>query len=417
MSQDLTIVRSQFPALARPEVFLDNPGGTQMVHASIDRMQRMMIENNANSGGVFKTSQRNDEIVYETRQWVKDFFNAGRPEEIVFGANMTTLTYSISRALARSFNAGDTLVVTRMDHDGNISPWLQAAEDRNLKIRWVDFNPETGLLDLEDLQKALEEKPRLVAVGYASNSLGTINPIPEITKMVHEAGALVYVDAVQYAPHAPIDVQAVDCDFLVCSSYKFYGPHAGILYGKYDLLDALVPYKVRPCKDIVPDKFETGTGNFEAIAGVLGVLEYFEWLGRSFGEEYYEELAKKYSGRALTLKQAMHTLSLHDIDLNKKLYGVLKDIPGISIIGIKDEAMFDQRVPTFSFNIAGKQPKDIAIELAKEDIYIWAGNFYALEIARRFGRDAGFARVGAVHYNTAEEIDRFGRAVAKVAGK
>lgn len=412
MTQDLTVVRSRFPALARPEVFLDNPGGTQMVQNSIQRMQRMMIENNANSGGVFKTSKANDAIVYETREWVRDFFNAARAEEIVFGANMTTITYNLSRALARSFKAGDTIVVTRMDHDGNISPWLQAAEDRGLRIRWVDFNPQTGLLDLDDLQQALDEKPRLLAVGYASNSLGTINPIPKIIEMAHAAGTLVYVDAVQYAPHGPIDVQAIDCDFLVCSAYKFYGPHAGILYGKYDLLDGLPPYKVRPAHSEPPDKFETGTGNFECMAGILGVMEYFEWLGRTFGEEYYEELSKKYSGRVLTLKQAMTTLLAHDIELNKALYGVLKDIPGIDIIGITEADKFDQRVPTFSFNIDGKTPREIATALAKESIYIWAGNFYALEIALRYNKDNGFARVGAVHYNTPAEIARFGEVLA-----
>ena len=419
MPQDLSIVRPQFPALARPEVFLDNPGGTQMVHASLDRMQRMMIDSNANHGGEFATSKHMDETVYEARQAVKDFFNADRAEEIIFGANMTTLTYNISRALARSFRPGDTIVVTRMDHDGNISPWLQAAEDRNLRIRWVDFNTETGLLDLEDMQNALAEKPRLVAVGYASNSLGTINPIPKIVEMAHAAGALVYVDAVQYAPHAPIDVQALDCDFLVCSSYKFYGPHAGILYGKYDLLDALPAYKVRPCSEELPDKFETGTGNFESVAGVLGVMEYFDWLGRTLGEEHYEKLSKKYKGRALTLKQAMYTLHDYDQTLNNALLDALKDIAGISIIGITDPTKLQQRVPTFSFNVKGKTPQEIAASLARENIYIWDGNFYALEISRRYGVEGtgGFARVGAVHYNTLEEIQKFGSALKQIVAE
>ncbi len=416
MSQDLSIVRSRFPALSRPEVFLDNPGGTQMVNASLERIQRMMVETNANHGGVFATSQRSDETVYEARKAVKDFFNAARPEEIIFGANMTTITYHISRSLARTFKPGDSIVVTRMDHDGNISPWLQAAEDRGLRILWVDFDTETGMLNLADLQKALDEKPRLVAVGYASNSLGTINPIQKIVEMAHAAGSLVYVDAVQYAPHAPIDVQALDCDFLVCSSYKFYGPHAGVLYGKYDLLDALPAYKVRPCPNEPPDKFETGTGNFEAIGGVLGVMEYFEWLGRTLGEEYYDELSKNYSGQALALKQAMYTLHDYDMTLNRALLKELKDVPGISIIGITDEKELHQRVPTFSFTVKGKTPLEIATGLAKEKIYIWNGNFYALEIAKRYGTEGkgGFARVGAVHYNTLSEIERFSQVLKRI---
>ena len=417
MAYDLSIVKSQFPALSRPEVFLDNPGGTQMVRSSLDRMQRLMVDSNANHGGVFATSRRMDETVYETRQAMVDFFHAARPEEIIFGANMTTLTYSMSRALGRSFSKGDTILVTRMDHDGNIAPWLQVAEDRELNIRWVDFNVETGRLDMEDLQRALAEKPRLVAVGFASNALGTINPISEIVKLAHAVDALVYVDAVQYAPHAPIDVQALGCDFLVCSSYKFFGPHAGILYGRYDLLDALTAYRVRPCSNELPDKFDTGTGNFESIAGVLGVVEYFEWLGRTLGEGHYENLAGQYSGRSLALKQAMYTLTDYDLHLNKALFKVLKDIPGIRIIGITDEENFHLRVPTFSFNIEGLKPIEIAQGLANENINIWAGNFYALDIARRYAVQdtGGFARVGAVHYNTMDDINRFGEVLARLA--
>lgn len=388
-----------------------------MVGASLERMQRLLVEANANHGGLFQTSQRMDETVHEARQAMVDFFNARSIEEIVFGANMTTLTYTISRALGRWFEEGDLIVVTRMDHDGNISPWLQLAEDRNLRVRWVDFDTETGILDLEDMQRAIEEKPRLVAVGYASNSLGTINPIEKITRWAHAVDALIYVDAVQYAPHAPIDVQALGCDFLVCSAYKFYGPHAGVLYGRRELLEALPAYKVRPAPDTLPDKFETGTGNFEAIAGVLGVMEYFEWLGSTLGEEYHEALSLDYSGRALTLKQAMHALKDYDLALNRALLDALQSVPGIHVYGITDEEHFDQRVPTFTFNLPGKTPAEIAKALGEEQIYIWNGNFYALEIARRYGLEGrgGFARVGAVHYNTLADIARFGKALQKIA--
>ncbi|MCJ7624893.1 MAG: cysteine desulfurase-like protein, partial [Anaerolineaceae bacterium] len=337
MTFDMQAIRQQFPGISRPAIFFDNPGGTQMVRASLERMQRLMVDANANHGGLFATSRQMDETKDQARESMAAFLNASRPEEIIFGANMTTLTYTISRALGRTFQKDDLLVVTHLDHDANVSPWLQIAEDHGLRVHWVDFDLETGMLDMEDMQRAIEQKPRLVAVGYASNALGTINPVEKITQWAHDAGALVYIDAVQFAPHAPIDVQALGCDFLVCSAYKFYGPHAGVLYGKYDLLDALAAYKVRPALNLPPDKFETGTGNFEAIAGILGVLEYFEWFGNTFGEDQHEKLSPHYSGRALALKQAMHTMKSYDRPLNKALLEALEPITGMRIYGITDE--------------------------------------------------------------------------------
>ncbi len=280
---DLAAVRSQFPALARPAVFLDAPGGTQIARPSLKRIESYLIENNANHEGAFATSRESDAILEQAHEAMADLLNARSGREIIFGANMTSLTLHISRSLAREWKTGDKIVVTRLDHDANISPWVLAAEDRGVQVRWVDFHPEDGTLNLEDLHMALEEKPRLVAVGYASNALGTINPVEEITRWAHAAGALVYIDAVQYAPHGPIDVQSLDCDFLVCSSYKFFGPHQGILYGKMEHLERLKAYKVRPASDEPPGKFETGTQNHEGIAGVLGVIEYLEWLGGTFG--------------------------------------------------------------------------------------------------------------------------------------
>ena len=413
MSLDLSIIRPQFPALRRPEIFLDNPGGTQMVRASLERIERCLVETNANHGGLFATSRKMDETVAEARQAMADFLHASRPEEIVFGANMTTLTYTISRALGKTFNKGDVIVVTHLDHDGNIAPWLQLAEDRGCRVRWVDFHREDGTLDLEDMQRAIAEKPRLVAVGYASNALGSINPVGQIVEWAKAAGALTYIDAVQYAPHAPIDVQALGCDFLVSSAYKFYGPHAGVLYGRYELLDSLPAYKVRPAPEDPPDKFETGTGNFEAIAGMLGVLEYFEWLGQTFGEEYYEPLAGRYSGRALRQKQAMHALQTYDQQLSSALLKTLQQVPGLKLYGILDEGRLAERVPTFSFTVPGFTPAEVAQRLGDEHIYVWNGNFYALEIARQYGveEQGGFVRVGAVHYNTMEEINRLGEAL------
>ena len=413
MALDLSSIRQQFPTLDQPIIFLDNPGGTQIVRSSSERIQRYFMECNANHGGLFPTSQKSDALVHDSRIAMAEFINAARPEEIVFGQNMTTLTFHISRSLGRILQPGDTIVVTRMDHDGNVAPWLMLAEDRGLNIRWVDFKPETGMLDMDDMQAAIQEKPKLVAFGYASNALGTVNPVAAITKMAHEVGALVYVDAVQYAPHGPIDVQQLGVDFLVCSAYKFYGPHLGILYGRYELLDNLPAYKVRPSPTLPPEKFETGTGNFEHMAGLLGVMEYFEWLGRSFGEEYYELHSENYQGRPLAFKQAMSAMHAYEGQLNHALWEVLNSIPGSHIYGITDPAKFEQRVSTFSMNIDGKTPAELSQKLGEKGIYTWAGNFYALSASQRLGLEGkgGMLRIGATHYNTLDEIYRLGDAL------
>ena len=273
---DLNQIRSQFPALASGAIFLDNPGGTQVAQQSLKRMTDYLRRTNANHEGAFKTSRESDAVVDASRAAVADFLNARRPEEIVFGQNMTSLTLHISRSLARTLNAGDEIVVTRLDHDANIAPWMLIAEDRGCTLHWVDFDPEDCTWSIEALKAAdSSSKTKLVAIGYASNAVGTINPVAEAVKAAHAVGALVYVDAVQYAPHGPIDVQALDCDFLACSAYKFFGPHTGILYGKYELLDRLKAYKVRPAHNEPPHKFETGTQSFESIAAVHGALEYF----------------------------------------------------------------------------------------------------------------------------------------------
>jgi len=416
MPLDIHQIRSQFPSLNRPEIFLDNPGGTQIVRTSIDRMTRYYIQSNANHGGAFLTSQISDALVEESRQAMADFLNAASSKEIVFGANMTTLTFSISRALGRTFNPGETIVLTRLDHDANVSPWLMMAEDRGLKVRFVDFHPEDGTLDLEDMQSALAKKPCLVAVGYASNALGTINPVKQIVEWAHQAGALTYIDAVQFAPHGPIDVQDLGCDFLVCSAYKFFGPHLGILYGRYDLLEQLPAYKVRPAPAHAPGKFETGTGNFEHMAGVLGTMEYFESLGKSFGEEYRTKLENKYSDRKLALKLGMAVLHTHELILSQSLMTCLKSTPNCTIYGLTDEDRLSERVPTYSFTLANTTPQKVAARLGEKGIFLWEGNFYALEVTRRLELEdkGGLIRVGAAHYNTLEEIQRFGSALAEI---
>lgn len=413
MPFELNMIRSQFPSLDRNDTFFDNPGGTQISRSSAARIQRYLLECNANHGGVFKTSQESDALIAETRQAMADFLNASRPEEIVIGPNMTSLTFAISRALGRTLTAGDTIVVTRLDHDANISPWLMMAEDRGCRIRWVDIHPEDGTLDMEDMQRAINEGPKIVAVGYASNALGTINPVAQITAMAHAAGALIYIDAVQYAPHGPIDVQKLGCDFLVCSAYKFFGPHLGVLYGRYELLDRLPAYRVRPAPQDPPGKFETGTGNFEHMAGLLGALEYFQWLGEHFGEEFHDEYAGTYTGRALALKQAMSAVRAYEAGLSRALLDTFAHVPGLKLYGLSDPARVDQRVPTFSFTLAGRSPEDVARQLAEDGIYVWNGNFYALAVTERLGLESqgGLVRVGAVHYNTLEEVGKLRKAL------
>ena len=418
MPLELSTIRAQFPALRRPAIFLDNPAGTQVAQPVLERITTYLTEHNANHGGAFATSVESDAILDEAHAAMADLLNAARPQEIIFGLNMTTLTLHISRSIARTWKEGDEIVVTRLDHDANITPWVLAAEDRGVSVRWVDFHPEDGTLDLEEMQRALEAKPRLVAVGYASNALGTINPVHKIVQMAHEAGALAYVDAVQYAPHGPIDVQALGCDFLVCSAYKFFGPHQGILYGRYELLEELKAYKVRPAPNDLPGKWMTGTQSHEGIAGVLGAVEYLEWVGATFGEEYAEKYAGVFTERRLRLKQAMTGIRAAEYEISRTLLDVLEETPGVTIYGLTDRRRLEERVPTVSFTLKGWHPRRVAEELDKENIYVWDGNYYALAVTERLGLEdkGGMVRVGPVHYNTVGEIERFGKALGKLTG-
>src|SRR5689334_1943661 len=372
MPLDLGIIRQQFPSLDRPAVFFDNPGGTQIAKHSLNRINKYLVENNANHEGAFETSRKSDEVLHEAHVAMADFLNASRPEEIIFGNNMTTLSLYFSRTLARDLNAGDEIVVTRLDHDANISPWLLVAEDKGCKITWIDIDVEDGTLKVDEFARAMANKPKIVAFGYASNALGTVNPVKKLTKMAHDAGALVYIDAVQYAPHGPIDVQDIGCDFLACSSYKFFGPHAGALYGRYELLSELKAYKVRPASNELPHKFETGTQNHEGIAGVLGALEYLEWLGNQVGDAQSqagdrssEAVLKSwkdmgFSGRRLVFKQAMSAIRAHEHELSKALIGAVESVPGARIYGLTDLDQLDERVPTVSFRLEGRDPAEIA---------------------------------------------------------
>lgn len=418
MSLDLSVIRSQFPSLSRPAIFFDNPGGTQIAKQSLDRINKYLLENNANHEGAFATSIASDAVLDEAHRAMADFYNAASPEEIIFGANMTTLTLHMSRSISRMWNAGDEIVVTRLDHDANVTPWILAAEDRGCKITWVDFDVEDGTLKLDQLQNAIERKPRFLAVGYASNSLGTINPVEKIIKMARDAGTMVYVDAVQYAAHGPIDVQQLDCDFLVSSAYKFFGTHSGILYGKKAILEDLFAYKVRPATDKLPGKFETGTQNHEGIAGVLGALEYFEWLGEQFGGDQADGLIENgYSGRRLSFKKAMSAVRAYEFELSRALLEVLQSIPNLTLYGLSDVRRLDERVATFSFTLKGQSPRGVAKKLAQKDIYVWDGNYYAINVTERLGleQSGGMVRVGAAHYNTLDEVKKLKDALLAIA--
>jgi cysteine desulfurase family protein (TIGR01976 family) len=415
MPLDLTVVRSQFPALQQHAgvIFFDNPGGTQISRQSLERVTAYLTQHNANHGGAFPTSQQSDVVLEDAHAAMADFYNAARPEEIVFGNNMTTLTLHISRSISRAWNPGDAIVVTRLDHDANVTPWVLAAQDRGVNVRWVDFDVEEGTLNLDDFAAALETRPRLAAVGYASNALGTINPVRKLVKMAHAAGAQVYIDAVQYAAHGPIDVQDLGCDFLVSSAYKFFGTHAGILYGRYDLLDELFAYKVRPAGNELPGRFETGTQNHEGIAGVLGAIEYLQWLGQNFGQDTFEKYRDRFSGRRLQLKQAMSAIRAYEFEISRAVLGVLEALPGVRLYGLTDVRRLEERVPTFAFTLEGWHPRRVAEELARQNINVWDGNYYALNVTERLGVEdsGGMVRVGPVHYNTLEEVERLKEAL------
>lgn len=408
LSQNLSQIRAQFPSLQRSDIYFDNPGGTQVPTQVIERMTQYLTTYNTNRGGAFVTSKQSDAVLDDARLATAEFLNASRPEEIVFGPNMTTLTLSLARALGRELSKGDSIVVTRLDHDANISPWMHLAQDKGCELHWADFDVEDGTLQMDSLVAALETRPKLVAVGYASNALGTINPVKQITQMAHDVGAKVFIDAVQYAPHGITDVQDLACDYLACSAYKFFGPHVGILYGKYDLLDEAGAYKVRPASDLPPGKFETGTQNHEGIAGTLGALEYIAWLADSFGAGGETRQDKLHEG--------MRLIQTYEIDVSNALIQTLENVPGVTVYGLTDPARTGERVPTIAFNKDGYTPRQIAEYLAGEGMYVWNGNYYALAVTERLGVESsgGMVRVGPVHYNTLEEIERLGHALMKL---
>lgn len=388
----------------QPAVFLDGPGGTQATRGVMDAMRDYFLYRNSNRGGVFETSRRTREVVAAARQAMADFYNARGTEEIVFGQNMTSLTFAASRAIGRTWQPGDEIIVTRLDHDANISPWLLVAEDRQVTVRWLDFRPEDCTLDYDALADLLGEKTRLVAVTHASNAVGTIVDVARIVEMAHQVGAMVYVDAVHYGPHGPIDVQALDCDFLVTSAYKFFGPHTGIMYGKYELLDVLDAYKVRPASTQPPDKWETGTQSFESLAGVAAAVHYLESVGEQFGQP----IEGAYSDRRLKLKQALQATKSYEETLSLRFLEGATQVPGLRVYGITDAEQLDHRAPTFAVSLDGYTPRQVAERLGEQGIFVWDGHYYAIAVMERLGllERGGLVRIGFVHYNTPKEVDR-----------
>ena len=432
---DLAWVRSQFPALAQtvnghPAVFLDGPGGTQVPQQVIDAIADYLARNNANTGGAYQTSRNTDRMVAEARAAMGDFLNCDA-DEIVFGANMTSLTFAMSRAIGRELGPGDEIVLTLLDHDANFSPW-KALEEKGAVIRTVKFNQADCTLDMLDLAAKIkpEDRTRLVAVGYASNAVGTINDVAEVVRLARQAGALSYIDAVHYAPHGPIDVRALDCDFLVCSTYKFFGPHLGVLYGKREHLKRLHPYKVRPNTNNIPNCWEWGTLNHEGIAGIKPCVGYWEELGRrvetGLAPSETRQAASLQEGRAnpavttrraaiLAAHEAIHR---HERKMMEKTIAGLLEIPGLKLYGITDPRRFENRGATFAIRIEGHTPLELATKLGERGFFTWDGNYYALNLTEQLDveRLGGFLRIGLVHYNTMEEVERLLAALREIVG-
>jgi cysteine desulfurase family protein (TIGR01976 family) len=435
---DLKWIRGQFPALTQkitgqPAIFFDGPGGTQVPGAVLDAISDYLVRSNANAHGAFATSIRTDATITSARAAIADLLGC-HSDEVVFGANMTTLTFALSRAIGRELQPGDEIIVTRLDHYANVSSWC-ALEEQGATIRVVDIHVDDCTLDMSELERLINPRTKLVAVGYASNAVGTINDIAAIARLAHAVGAWVFVDAVHYVPHAPINVHALGCDFLACSAYKFFGPHVGILYGKRELLARLQPYKVKPAPDEVPARWETGTLNHEGLAGVVAAVNYLTKLGCHVSPSIDNELVaalieadkeglqtfscprflksldpsnitSAYHSRRAALVAAMSAIQQYERELSHKLIPGLLAIPGLSIYGITDPARFAWRTPTVGIQLEGKTPESVAKALGDRGIFTWHGHFYAIGLIEKLGVEAsgGLLRIGLAHYNTVEEI-------------
>ncbi len=410
---DINLIRSQFPAISRANgetspVYLDNPGGTQVPNMVIDAITDCLINKNANLGGPFRTSEAATQVFEDAHRAMVDFVNASSTREIIIGQNMTTLTFHISRSIGRLFSPGDEIIVTKMDHDANVSPWLLMARDYDLTVKFLSFDKESFEFDLDALDDLLTERTKLVCFGHASNLTGTINDVRAAVAKAKSVGALVFVDSVQYAPHGIIDVQDLGCDFLACSPYKFFGPHMGVLWGREDILLQLDPYKVRPAANTLPDCFETGTLNHEGMAGITATIDYFAWLGETVADSHHHQRHTKGNPRRQLVCAAMECLTDYEIPLTRQLIDGLTSIKGIKIHGITNPNAMEKRVPTISFTAAGHDPHDLATTLGASGIQVWNGHNYAIEPVNHLGlmETGGVVRIGLAHYNTAEEVDQ-----------
>ncbi|CDX27456.1 Cysteine desulfurase family protein [Mesorhizobium sp. SOD10] len=405
-------VRGKFPALSladdgRRRIYLDNPAGTQVPLTVADAVSGCLLSTNANLGGFFETTVAAQKVVDDAHAAMADFLNASSVEEIVIGANMTTLTYHMSRTLGRTMKPGDEIIVTRMDHEGNVSPWLQLAEDLGLVVRFPPFDQRSWQVEESALKSLLSQKTRLVALNYASNLTGSINRVKALTAIAKQAGALVYVDAVQFAPHGLIDVQELGCDFLICSAYKFFGPHMGILWGRRDVIDALQPYKCRCSSNALPERFELGTPQIELMAGLTAAIDYFADLGAAAGET---------GSRRQRIAKAFEVSIAYENTLARQLIEGLRGIDGLVIHGITDPERLAERVPTISFTVEGIAPETIVRQMNAENIFLWSGHNYAWEVVHQLGIPAeqGVVRIGIAHYNTAAEIEETLESVHRV---
>ncbi|MFL6009838.1 MAG: cysteine desulfurase-like protein [Rubrobacteraceae bacterium] len=394
---DVTAVREQFPALERTHngrraVYLDGPGGSQVAKSAIDAVSGYMSRGGANLHGPFPTSVETEEILRDTRQAMADFLGAG-PDEVAFGANMTTLTFAVSRALARTWDRNSEVVVTELDHRANVDPWLLAAAERGAAVRWVRVNPETLTLEADDIERAINDRTRLVAVGLASNAVGTVNDVAAIAKRAHGAGALVAVDAVHAAPHIPVDRDAIGADVLTCSAYKFFGPHVGVTAVRRDLLESLDVYKVEPAPDYIPDRLETGTQNHEGIAGAKGAIDFISSLGH--GTSLQDKLVS-----------GMRAIEEYEADLAERFRAALHEIPEVKLYAAPDGVL---KTPTVAFRVEGHTPREVTERLAQEGFFVADGHFYASTLARKLGihDKGGWIRAGLAPYNTEEEVEGF----------
>jgi cysteine desulfurase family protein (TIGR01976 family) len=404
-------VRPLFPALERrhhdePVVYLDGPGGTQTPKTVSAAIAGVLDRGISNLGGSFASSREAEDITDAARRAVADLINA-QPAEIAFGQNMTSLTFAFSRALSRTWQPGDEILVTRLDHDANITPWLMAAEQREVTVRWLDFLPEDGHdLDYAALDELLTGKTRLVAVTHASNALGTVVDVPRVVEAAHAVGARVFVDAVHYAPHRLVDVETNHCDFLVASAYKFFGPHTGFLYGRHDLLADLEAYKVRPAPTKPPGKWETGTQSFESLAGVTAAVDYLASLGSP---------STRAMSRRAAIRSSMEAIAGHERGLTEAFLSAVQGIDGVTVYGPTVPGA--NRTPTFAVDVAGLTAGEVERALGEQGIFVWSGHYYAVEVMRRLGvlEAGGLVRIGFVHYNTSEELARVVEALDDLA--